>query len=187
MKYLPGRRWVDGSVADDLPIKRLSRLYGVNHFIVSMANPVVVPVLGKEPKLINDSLVGSTQAYLKSVATNTFKESVSFWSNTCQKRGQQSVSTRLSMLDQLLRQEYHGDINIVMPRELSTLRRFFFSYKSEEDIRNLILAGERRTWPKIGQIKNSLAISRTLDEILTGLDRESIESGHSIHKKRFVI
>jgi len=33
--YLPSRKWIDGSVVGDLPAKRLARLYGVNHFIVS--------------------------------------------------------------------------------------------------------------------------------------------------------
>ena len=31
--YLPSRKWVDGSVSDDMPAKRLTRLYGVNHYI----------------------------------------------------------------------------------------------------------------------------------------------------------
>lgn len=29
--YLPQRKWIDGSVSDDLPMKRVMRLYGVNH------------------------------------------------------------------------------------------------------------------------------------------------------------
>ena len=33
--YMPSRKWVDGSISDDLPAKRLARLYGANHFIVS--------------------------------------------------------------------------------------------------------------------------------------------------------
>jgi len=41
--YMPARRWVDGSLSDDLPAKRLSRIYGVNHFIVSQVNPHVFP------------------------------------------------------------------------------------------------------------------------------------------------
>ncbi|MEL6190267.1 MAG: DUF3336 domain-containing protein, partial [Myxococcota bacterium] len=41
--FLPRQRWVDGSLSDDLPAKRLARLYGVNHFIVSQVNPHVVP------------------------------------------------------------------------------------------------------------------------------------------------
>src|SRR5699024_11421538 len=28
--YIPGRKFVDGSINDDLPIRRLSRLYGIN-------------------------------------------------------------------------------------------------------------------------------------------------------------
>ena len=43
--YLPSRRWVDGSISDDLPAKRLGRLYSTNHSIVSMINPVVLPFL----------------------------------------------------------------------------------------------------------------------------------------------
>src|SRR3546814_1065831 len=41
--YQPDRRWVDGSVTHDIPTKRLERLYGVNHHIVSQANPIALP------------------------------------------------------------------------------------------------------------------------------------------------
>ncbi len=37
--YLPGRFWVDGSMSDDLPFKRVSRMYGVNHFLVIIPSP----------------------------------------------------------------------------------------------------------------------------------------------------
>src|SRR3546814_11966790 len=41
--YQPDRRWVDGSVTHDIPTRRLERLYGVNHHIVSQANPLALP------------------------------------------------------------------------------------------------------------------------------------------------
>jgi NTE family protein len=41
--YLPSRRRVDGSVSDDMPAKRLARLYGVNHTVASQTNPPVPP------------------------------------------------------------------------------------------------------------------------------------------------
>jgi NTE family protein len=41
LPYVASRKWVDGSI-DDLPAKRLARLYGVNHFITSQTNPVVL-------------------------------------------------------------------------------------------------------------------------------------------------
>ena len=35
--------FVDGSVANDLPMQRLTELFNVNTFIVSQVNPHVVP------------------------------------------------------------------------------------------------------------------------------------------------
>jgi NTE family protein len=43
--YLPSRKWVDGSLSHDLPAKRLSRIYGVNHFVVSQVNPHIFPFI----------------------------------------------------------------------------------------------------------------------------------------------
>lgn len=40
-----GKKWIDGSVGADLPMKRLSELFNVNHFIVSQVNPHVAPFL----------------------------------------------------------------------------------------------------------------------------------------------
>ncbi|NNC77065.1 MAG: DUF3336 domain-containing protein, partial [Woeseiaceae bacterium] len=45
--YLPSRRWIDGSIVEDVPLKRLARLYGVNHSIVSQTNPVVLPFVNE--------------------------------------------------------------------------------------------------------------------------------------------
>ena len=42
--------WIDGSVESDLPMKRISQLFNVNHFIVSQVNPHVVPFLQKSLK-----------------------------------------------------------------------------------------------------------------------------------------
>lgn len=39
------RRWRDGSLESDLPIIQLKELFNVNHFIVSQANPHIVPLL----------------------------------------------------------------------------------------------------------------------------------------------
>jgi TAG lipase/steryl ester hydrolase/phospholipase A2/LPA acyltransferase len=39
------RRWRDGSLESDLPMKQLKELFNVNHFIVSQANPHIAPLL----------------------------------------------------------------------------------------------------------------------------------------------
>jgi len=40
--------YVDGSVAQDLPMQRLSELFNINSFIVSQVNPHVLPFLNVE-------------------------------------------------------------------------------------------------------------------------------------------
>jgi NTE family protein len=42
--YMGTETWIDGSLKGDLPMRRLSRLHNVNHFIVSQVNPHVAPV-----------------------------------------------------------------------------------------------------------------------------------------------
>lgn len=42
---VPSRRWRDGSLEIDLPIKQLRELFNVNHYIVSQANPHIAPLL----------------------------------------------------------------------------------------------------------------------------------------------
>ena len=39
------RLWIDGSLESDLPMMQLKELFNVNHFIVSQANPHIVPLL----------------------------------------------------------------------------------------------------------------------------------------------
>ena len=51
--YLPTRKWVDGSIADDLPAKRLQRLYSCNHYIVSMVNPIAIPFFENDGTRLN--------------------------------------------------------------------------------------------------------------------------------------
>ncbi len=38
-----GVRWIDGSITSDIPLARIGELFNVNHFIVSQANPHVIP------------------------------------------------------------------------------------------------------------------------------------------------
>jgi len=70
--YLPSRKWVDGSMSNDLPSKRLARLYGVNHFIVSLTNPVVLPFVS-DPSTQNDFLAAT-----RKLSTAILKETSQF-------------------------------------------------------------------------------------------------------------
>ncbi|MFT6888665.1 MAG: TAG lipase/steryl ester hydrolase/phospholipase A2/LPA acyltransferase [Halioglobus sp.] len=66
--YLPSRRWIDGSFSQDLPAKRLARIYGVNHFIVSQ----VMPGLGRDVevrpgmrKIVSDVSIAATKQVVR--------------------------------------------------------------------------------------------------------------------------
>ena len=39
------RRWRDGSLEEDLPMRTLSEMFNVNYFLVSQTNPHIVPAL----------------------------------------------------------------------------------------------------------------------------------------------
>ena len=171
--YLPARKWVDGSVSDDMPAKRLARLYGVNHYVVSQTNPHVIPFVadGKKKEdvfsLLKDATVSTARTWLNAGA-NSIERPL-------------SLSPRLTKLTNVamsvLNQDYIGDINILPPRRFFNPFRIL-AFLSEDEILDLVDAGERATWPHIEMIRIQTRISRTLEEIL-----EEYDEGHVQHVK----
>ena len=159
--YLKTRRWVDGSVAEDLPIKRLSRLYGVNHTIVSQTNPLVLPFVSefKGRQRVFDILRQATVQSIKN------------WSLAVTRLAQKPLgrefllSRMINIYGSVVSQTYTGDINI-----LPSTRNFnpltILSPRSQREILDLIRMGERSTWPAIEKIRTQTRVSRALDEIL---------------------
>ncbi|MEJ2384338.1 MAG: DUF3336 domain-containing protein [Xanthomonadales bacterium] len=177
--YLPSRRWVDGSVSDDMPAKRLARLYGVNHYIVSQTNPHVIPFV-TDAKRKSDPL---------SLIRNASVSTARAWVNA----GAASLERPLSMTPSLnrftnmalsvLNQDYIGDINILPPK------RFFnpfkvLAYLSAREILDLVESGERATWPRIEMIRIQTRISRCLAGILRDYDDEHVRHVKAALRKR---
>ena len=53
------RRWRDGSLEEDLPMRCLSEMFNVNYFLVSQTNPHIVPALNlkkRVPRKLGDLL-----------------------------------------------------------------------------------------------------------------------------------
>lgn len=163
--YLPSRKWVDGSMSDDLPAKRLARLYGVNHYIVSQTNPHIIPFVS-DSKRKQDPL-----SVLATATTRTARE----WLNASAVILRKPLAKRPTlqrMTDTMLaviNQDYMGDINILPPYRVHRPTRIL-AHLSEKEIMSLIEMGERATWPKIEMIRIQTRISRTLERI-----RESYE------------
>ena len=172
--YLPSRKWVDGSVSDDLPTKRLARLYGVNHYIVSQANPAVLP-------FVTD---GRRQGGAFAIITNATRRTAREWLNAGAAimhrplSNEGSFSKVANIVLSMVNQDYIGDVNII-PQN-----RFYNPFKllahlAPEDILKLVSSGERSTWRKIEMIRVQTHISRTLDNILKDFESEQLQS----HKK----
>ena len=159
--YLPTRRWVDGSIADDLPAKRLQRLYSTNHFIVSMVNPIAIPFLK------NDGNRNAMVSALGGLGVGVGREILNFYRSMVQKRGESWPRFNLLMnsVHALVDQEYSGDINIVPSFNWYNPAKLL-SHLSEKDLIDLMEGGQRSAYPVVEAIRSCTLISRTMDEIL---------------------
>ncbi|MBP6554563.1 MAG: DUF3336 domain-containing protein, partial [Novosphingobium sp.] len=172
--YLPGRKWVDGSVTHDIPTKRLSRLYGVNHHIVSQANPLITP-------FASDLTQGATPfAAIRRASVSTLKAwlnvNMQLWDKPLQMVPQLHSLANMTM--SVINQDYSGDINIIRPQMLWSPSKIL-SNLSMDEVKSLIELGERATWPKIEMVRVQTRISQTLERILTVYEHAEAE----VHKR----
>lgn len=168
--YLPTELWVDGSLSSDLPTKRLARLYGANHFIVSQTNPHVIPFV-TDAKRKRDPMSLIKYASFDTART-WINTSAALWRKPM--AANQRVSKVTHTLLSIINQNYKGDINIMPPK------RYFnpakqFGWMSKDDMADLIEAGRRATWPKIEMIRLQSKVSRTLESIIGGLHQEVVK------------
>lgn len=159
--YLASRRWIDGSISDDLPAKRLSRMYGVNHFIVSMINPLVLPFLAPKSRQMR------VVALAGSLGRGALREILHAQRNFGRRytQGMPRVNLVVNSLHSLVNQEYTGDINITPSFRFFDMRKIL-SKLSDDELLELMQEGERSTWPHIETIRTTTKISRVLDDIL---------------------
>lgn len=164
--YQPDRRWVDGSVTHDIPTKRLERLYGVNHHIVSQANPLALPFATDTRKQM------APLEAIQHASLATFKA----WLNANMIIFQKPLemvpplNSLANMARLVINQEYTGDINIIRPPKFWSPTKIL-SDLGQQDIDELIDIGLRTAWPKVEMVRTQTAISRALDVILAKIDK----------------
>jgi TAG lipase / steryl ester hydrolase / phospholipase A2 / LPA acyltransferase len=161
-------RWIDGGFAADLPAKQLARLYGTNHYIVSLINPAQLPIF-RDDKLESPRLLPVLRL-LKSSSRYYLKASDALIG----KYLPASLRATTKLIQNLLAQDYQGDISIVPGRRLHSPLKLV-SPSTHDEIITLMLDGQSQTWPRMELIRNSSKISRTLDGIL----KRAGEDGHS--------
>ncbi len=166
--YLKNRKFLDGSIGDDLPIRRLTRLYGVNHSIVSLVNPLVLPFVTRRARQGSD-IASITRQF----ATRMFKETTNYSIEMLQKGiPSDNINFAIDKLQAVMMQEYRGDITLIPPRSLAHLFSLARNFSPGEEA-NFVETGMRMTWPCLEMIKNTTAISRTFRSCLERLRQPS--------------
>ena len=173
--HLPDRRWVDGAVTDDLPAKRLARLYGVNHYIVSQANPLALAIMkGEQYMPVSE---GAKKVFR--LSTHEILKSGEKFSRRYLRKIP-DVGKAMNMFYSVMAQDYKGDVNIAPNFNFVDPQKLLGQLTSAE-IQELVIEGERSTWPQLEQIKICSKIGLKLDEIL---DHHRDHNIKRLYKKR---
>jgi len=178
--YLPSRKWIDGSMSNDLPEKRLSRLYQVNHFIVSLTNPLALPFV------TDPSRQQGRFAPIKRFGMNVMKETTQFNYSIAKrffKYAPNSVALAANNINSIVQQNYLGDINIIADFSVLDARKAL-SALTYEELSALIEKGEKATWPKIAAIRVTTKIGRVLDKILETYENKEMTLATSALKEK---
>lgn len=164
--YIPSRKWVDGSIKNDLPTSRLSRLYGVNHTIVSQTNPHVLPFISRTDR---KSGVGHV---LRELAFSNFSLNAGLSLSYLRRHVKRNdLALIVDKVHAVVSQRYYGDINIVPPRQPANILKILKN-ATRKEIRRFIQMGERTTWPKIEMVRNTTSISKTFETCLHRLEEQ---------------
>jgi len=180
--YIPLRKWVDGSISDDLPAKRLARLYGVNHFISSQTNPIVLWAVRDSG--FDESLFTRIVDIYQTAGREWMRATWPFAMRLVKDQYPLNVYARMAYSVAI--QDYTADVNILPTRRLFDPRKLL-SVLTEDETRALIEDGERATWPKLELIRNCTLVGRTLDRATNDLEQEvALRAAHVYGDRRFV-
>jgi TAG lipase/steryl ester hydrolase/phospholipase A2/LPA acyltransferase len=138
--------WRDGSLEDDLPMRGLSEMFGVNHFIVSQTTPHIIPFLNLKKQL---GVAGQlAEAEIK---------------HRC--RQALEILPRWKWPARWLRafsQPWEGDVTIALPHAVAQLAKGIIG-PSRSALLQAVRQGELSTWAKISAIQCNCGIEATLD------------------------
>ncbi len=160
--YMGTETWIDGSLKGDLPMRRLSRLHNVNHFIVSQVNPHVAPVrkvTGRRGVL----------PFVSRAVVSSFRTQVAHQLGLARSYTRKTpLYGAIDLAHSLAEQPYGGDIDIhPRLRPFALLRTL--SNISHKELLQHIAEGERATWPLLARVRDQTCVSRALDAAIRRL------------------
>lgn len=170
--YMSRLRWVDGSVVSDLPVERLMHLYDVNFSIVSQTNPHIVPFMEMNKKRKRNGPLSLPARIIKSEVQFHGKATFDYLRNSVDNELFRQVSGHMYSI---MAQNYYGDVTVA-PHY--TLRHYMNILRnpSPDLVKELILQGEKATWPKLAMIRTHAKISQTLENCISRLKVKATRS-----------
>eukprot|EP00735_Rhodelphis_limneticus_P014176 TRINITY_DN8178_c0_g1::TRINITY_DN8178_c0_g1_i1::g.7126::m.7126 TRINITY_DN8178_c0_g1::TRINITY_DN8178_c0_g1_i1::g.7126 ORF type:complete len:795 (-),score=134.26,sp/Q9LZA6/SDP1_ARATH/32.65/7e-66,DUF3336/PF11815.3/9.2e-28,Patatin/PF01734.17/2.9e-18 TRINITY_DN8178_c0_g1_i1:112-2496(-) len=160
--------FIDGTFQNDLPMKRLSELFGVNHFIVSQTNPHIVPFLDQaDPS--ETSLLWHLQRVLYVELVHHFTQ-----------LGRFLPFGLGTICEQFMVQQFtgcHWDITVWPEFEWKDYI-CILAHPDPNDIERFYLGGQRAIWPKISRIRIQYRIEKELDDWEKRLLQEVCPAGN---------
>ena len=165
--YLANTRWVDGSVRNDFPQERMSRLYNLSYTIASQVNPHIVPFMQNDEERYSKGLLSWPERIVRSQGKMATMGVMDF------ARGRMGrVPTIRRLLDHgygIVDQRYYGDVNIIGDY---SLRHYSYMLQNPRPhlFKLLQREGERATWPRISSIETHARIGKTIQHCLEVLN-----------------
>lgn len=169
------RRWRDGSLEEDLPMRGLSELFNCNYFIVSQTNPHIVPLLRLKRAIASRSPAWAALA--------SFVETE--WKHRCRQVRELAPRLDIFSIFALFGQQWEGDITVVMPFTAAQLSRVV-SNPDGDYLLATALQGEREMWPKLAMLHANCGIEQQLDECAREL-RARLHRSVSISRRGRVV
>ena len=177
------QEWIDGSVANDLPMTRLAEMFNVNHFIVSQVNPHVIPFLMKQEDAITEEArqengtVAPGSSWLRHISVLARDEALHRM-NTLAEMG--LMPNTFKKVASVISQKYSGDITI-LPQISYADFPHMLANPTPDFMRRATLRGEKATWPKLGRIRNHCAIELALDDAVQKLRARIVFEQPALH------
>ncbi len=161
-EYVPGERWIDGTIASDLPTERLARLLNVNHTIVSQTNAHLIPFTDARARS------GVLPTVTDFLATSAFTQAVQMLDVARRRATHAGLKRALEWTHGAARQSFTGNITL-HPPVTAWNYGIILRNASPEALRRLVHQGEQATWPKLHVIAAQTRVSRTLEACVTRL------------------
>lgn len=167
------KKYIDGSLSADIPMKRLGELFNVNTFIVSQVNPWVIPFLDEEDEKKNffKRKKLSIWTLMKKLIISEIRHRI--------KQVQGVLSYPYSIFLNLITQDYVGDITI-FPEFCFKDLLHLVSNPTGLDFHRFKINGNKRVFQKIclieSTVKTELILEKCFLKLKSKLQKQVLSS-----------